>query len=267
MTSTDRAFIHAFQIPGAARDAAGEPAVALGPSRRSEAATAGPRRPLSEHLAARKATPADAPLQAFTPAVYIDDLQWPTAVAQLAEIARSSLLDVIAASTAKGAAAECPTLALAGAAPAVGATTATLAIAHLIGGLGGRVAVIDAGGGACEALGIGLTRSPIDDTGRSIDARSLAGRARHTTIIACDLTESSTKATAAAFSRVAQEHDLLLIDAAWVGSADVSPLSDASVTTLLVDHANGPSRVRGVALARLRAAGVEATGVVETLAD
>lgn len=276
MTSTDRAFIHAFQTAAPApSEPATTPTVALGPTARADTPPVTPRRPLSEHLASRRGTPPrhDGPADAtadetrpFQPAIRLADLAWPRAAVELAGVARSALLELIAAATSRGAAAECPSISLAATGPGVGATTATLAVAHLIGGLGGRVAVIDAGGGAAVSLGVDLTPVALDENGTAIDARSLGGRARHTTVAACDPAASGAPAIRASLSRVAREHDLVLIDAGSADSASAAAIgADPCVTTLLVDRAAGAARVRGVALARLRAAGIDTKGVVETL--
>lgn len=283
MSTTDRAFIAAFQQAGAAWPADAAPASAeprfrldsavtsgLGGPRSPDAATSrGEKAPLSEHLARRRAAtyaPAiDSPLRA---GVEVQSLPWPGVVDNLVAHAREELLQLVSAATARGASSDSPVVTLVGARPGVGCTTTVLAITRLVAGVGGRVAVIDAGeNGAAAQLGVrrGATL-PTSATAEVVDDNLVVSRECSTCLLAAGMAEPGPFAVAA-IERLVATHDLVLVDAgcaetinAWGATA----ASHAGATTLLVD---APARAadRRAAIEWLAAAGTAPMGVVETL--
>lgn len=298
--TTDRAFIAALQQSTAAWSGVAETASAaeasraatVGPTTRSDGPhrasrpaadeRSGRRAPLSEHLARRRsaqpeATAAKADAATSTaavplhPGIEVPVFAWPTAAVRLAEEARQLLLNLLSTATRQDTGSLAPTIAYVGVAPGIGTTTALLATALLIEGVGGKVALLDCSPdcGAAGALGVRRSSRP---TGRvdasQIDELVVSSRGGGTSVLPAGPGQPQ-PFVATAIDRLAATHDLLLIDAgAPTAAAELlGGLDDSPVTALLLDEAGGDAGARGVAHDRLAAIGAPPIGLVETLAD
>ncbi|MEQ8850082.1 hypothetical protein [Botrimarina sp.] len=286
MSTTDRAFIAAFQQSEAAWPAAAQPASSE-PRRRLDAAVtsglggprsaaadkppAGEKAPLSEHLARRRAAthaPAvDTPLRA---GVEVHTLVWPAIVDNLIASARKELLELVASATRQGQASESPVVTMVAARQGVGCTTTLLAIARLLAKVGGRVAIIDAGrGGAAAQLGVRRAAPlPSSATAEVVDDNLVVSRECSTCLLAAGVNEPGAFAVAA-IDRLAATHDLVLVDGGLAESINAwttIAASHAGAATLLVDAA-GDQAARRAAVEWLAAADAAPLGVVETLID
>lgn len=282
MTTTDRAFIAAFQQanatwtpPATAPSMAGTGQRVDLPHSRPRPATApiaatvatGPtsKAPLSEHLARRRAETVE--IRPLKPGVEVDTLPWPALAEQLATEARQTLLDLLAAITKHLPSNETPVIALVGAQPRVGTTTVLLALAKLLANVGGRVAIVDASGAEGAAGRLGVRRvahldGRIDPT--AIDDLMISSRGCGTSVLAVDAVDSGPLAKAA-LTRLAATHDVVLTDAgdatAWLNAVGAERSAVLVLDTAGTDEAPRHEMVR-----RLEAAGVTTTGFIETLA-
>lgn len=298
--TTDRAFIAALQQsaapwPGVAETpsaAEASPTTPVDPATRSDGPhrasqpamneRAGRRAPLSEHLARRRAAQpattavayeraAGALSATLRPGIEVPAFAWPAAAVRLAEEARQPLLNLLSTATKQATGSLAPTLAYVGVGHGIGSTTALLATALLIEGVGGKVALLDCSPecGAAAALGVRRSSRP---TGRAdasqVDDLVVSRRGGGTSILPAGPGQSS-EFVATAIDRLAATHDLLLIDAGT--TADAADLLDGleglPVTTLLLDEAGRDEAARVVAHDRLAATGAPPIGLVETLAD
>lgn len=295
MTTTDRAFIAAIQqasvgvSPAAPRLTPDAPApevaaphftttisTAEAASFSEPAATpsASRKAPLSEHLARRReqantavTPPQDQPLR---PGVEVESFNWPEAAVELEHRARRPLLDLIAQATQRGATAETPAIALLSARPGVGGSTALLATARLVAGLGGKVAVLDASPlGAASMLGVRRAAhldTRVDATG--VDDLLIASRDGGVSVLAAHDDEGGAL-FGVALRRLTSTHDLVLIDAGDTASVAPAILSEpfARATLLLIDTAEHDPAARRQTIEVLVEAGVSVAGLVETHAE
>ena len=280
MTSTDRAFIAAFQQ----QDVAGAPASVFGDATPEPLAphfTASPtksrRAPLSDHLARRRsaATPPEQPINAapLKPGIEVDALPWPPLVDQLVDRGRNALLDVLARVSNRPKASDTPRLIVVGSQPGVGATTALLATAKLVSGLGGRVAIVDAAPCATSAaalLGVhrtaALEDSRLASQSLAIDDLLVASRKCRTSVFAASDGPVLAGLIEAAVERLAATHDLVLVDAGQAEQIGPGVFGlAAAADTILVDSATSRPAFRVASVARLREAGVPVAGVIESL--
>lgn len=290
MTTTDRAFIAAIQqasagmapmaahheresAPAAPHFATSISTADTAVSNPSSAAPQGSRKaPLSEHLARRREATSEAPTptteRPLRPGVEVESFTWPEMAIELEQRARRPLLDLIARATQRGAA-ETPAIAMLSARAGVGGSTALLAAARLVAGLGGKVAILDISPlGAASMLGVRRAAHLDDRIGANdIDDLLIASRDGGISVLAA-LNDEGGKLFAAAFDRLSSTHDLLLIDAGDTGSVASALLSDsfARASLVLVDTADHHPASRAQTVAVLAEAGVPVAGVVETQA-
>ncbi|TWT97010.1 hypothetical protein Pla108_27870 [Botrimarina colliarenosi] len=278
MSHTDRAFIAALQQASAAAPPNG---FALGGphyvSAQSVETTA--KAPLSAHLAKRRAErqqpeppkvdppaaqPAVAcPPERFTPGIELESLSWPAVAQQLAHAGRDALLEVLT-NLAEQTPSATPVVALVGARPGVGATTTLLALARIVGGAGGKTAILDLTAEAGAAAQLGVRRiagvSPTFDP-RSIDDLAIVSREDQTTVVALG-PDASPAIVQSASTRLAGAHDLVLIDA---GPAAVAATRlGLGVMAVVIDAA--PSDSTAIAACQKALAAVGVAGIVETFA-
>jgi Mrp family chromosome partitioning ATPase len=271
MTTTDRAFISAFQrqSPSVAPAATpAKPSAAPGPHfarGRSPAATG--RAPLSQVLReVREAQAADA-VAPFFPAVELEAFTWPTLAARLATESEVTLLALID----RFARAPEDSIALVGAGSGVGLTTLVLAIGAVASRAGLRTAILDAGPHRTLSGSLGLHRvARLEATTLGADSVAIGSRLDRVTLVVAGQTPGD-DATRVAVERLAAVHDLVLVDAGPVadGSQESLHLAAAGVTAavLVVESGDPAGRRRIAAEGLLAGAAVRPLGVVETLSE
>jgi Mrp family chromosome partitioning ATPase len=280
MTSTDRAFIAALQKASATAPSLGGPHYAMAAPFASPKGAA----PLSAQLARRR-TPAPQPAPPpaviasegpfaagvpFSPGVEVEALTWPPVAQQLAHAGRDALIDLLSTLAHRRPEAT-PRVAVVGVRPGVGATTLLLALARVVGSVGGSTAIIDLTSPTGAAAQLGVRRGAHHQDAFSIDELTVHSREDELSIVALghDVTP---RLVAAACARLAVSHDLVLIDAG--GPADSAPLLGAGVQLLLADTtpsdpaaiAAAQSQLADAAADGIDVAGLDVAGIVETFA-
>lgn len=283
MTSTDRAFIAALQkasataptlsgptysgstLGGPHYATKGTPAVARPPLAQQTAATQAA--PLSQHLARRRtpqpvATPAPKTLSGpFAPALEVETLSWPAVAQQLAHAGRDGLVELLTTLAHRRPEAS-PLVAVVGVRPGVGATTLLLALARVVGSVGGSTAIIDltTQAGAAAQLGVRRGAKQLQAT-QPIDDLTVYSREDLLSVLALG-PDAPTSLLSMAYARLIATHDLVLIDAG--GPATAAQLLGAGVQVLLADTA--PSDQRSIAAAQSALSETDIAGLAETFA-
>ena len=283
MTSTDRAFIAALQkasataptlsgssssgltLGGPHYATKAAPAIAKAPLAQQTAATHAA--PLSQHLARRRtpqpvATPAPKTFSGpFTPALEVETLSWPAVAQQLAHAGRDGLVELLTTLAHRRPEAS-PLVAVVGVRPGVGATTLLLALARVVGSVGGSTAIIDLTNqaGAAAQIGVRSTAKRQAAT-QSIDDLAVYSREDLLSVIALG-PDAPTSLLSVAYARLVATHDLVLVDAG--GPTTAAQLLGAGVQILLAD--TSPSDQRSIAAAQSALSETDIAGVAETFA-
>lgn len=275
MTSTDRAFIAALQKASAIAPTLGGPhfATTATPATArqtiAQQATAKQAAPLSEHLARRRtpppqpvATPAPKTISGpFSAALEVETLSWPAVAQQLAHAGRDGLVELLTTLAHRKPEAS-PLVAVVGVRPGVGATTLLLALARVVGSVGGSTAIIDLTNqaGAAAQLGVrgGAKRQAAT---QAIDDLAVYSREDQLSVVALG-PNAPMPFIASAYARLVATHDLVLVDAG--GPAAAAELLGAGVQVLLADRA--PSDQRSIAAAQSALSETDIAGVAETFA-
>lgn len=273
MTSTDRAFIAALQKASATAPTLGGPHFATtatpAAARPTIAQQAGAKQaaPLSQHLARRRtpqpdATPAPKTFSGpFAPALEVETLSWPAVAQQLAHAGRDGLVELLTTLAHRKPEAS-PLVAVVGVRPGVGATTLLLALARVVGSVGGSTAIIDLTNqaGAAAQLGVrgGAKRQAAT---QAIDDLAVYSREDQLSVVALG-PNAPMPFIASAYARLVATHDLVLVDAG--GPAAAAELLGAGVQVLLADRA--PSDQRSIAAAQSALSETDIAGVAETFA-
>lgn len=275
MTSTDRAFIAALQKASAtaptlggphfattATPAAAKPIIALQAAAKQTA-------PLSEHLARRR-TPAPRPVTTpapkvfsgpFAPALEVETLSWPAVAQQLAHAGRDGLV-VLLTTLAHRKPEASPLVAVVGVRPDVGATTLLLALARVVGSVGGSTAIIDLTDQAGAAARLGVRGSAKRQAAaQAIDDLAVYSREDQLSVVVLG-PNAPIPFIASAYARLVATHDLVLVDAG--GPAAAAELLGDGVQVLLADTA--PSDQRSIAAAQSVLSETDIAGVAETFA-
>jgi Mrp family chromosome partitioning ATPase len=273
MTSTDRAFIAALQKASAtaptlsgphfattATPAAARPTIA-------QQAAAKQTAPLSQHLARRRTpqpvvTPAPKTFSGpFAPALEVETLSWPAVAQQLAHAGRDGLVELLTTLAHRKPEAS-PLVAVVGVRPGVGATTLLLALARVVGSVGGSTAIIDLTKQAGPAAQLGVrSTAKRQAASQAIDDLAVYSREDLLSVIALG-PDAPMPFIVSAYARLVATHDLVLIDAG--GPAGAAELLSAGVQVLLADTA--PSDQRSIAAAQSVLSETDIAGVVETFA-
>jgi Mrp family chromosome partitioning ATPase len=273
MTSTDRAFIAALQKASAtaptlsgphfvttATPAAARPTIA-------QQAAAKQAAPLSQHLARRRTpqpvvTPAPKTFSGpFAPALEVETLSWPAVAQQLAHAGRDGLVELLTTLAHRKPEAS-PLVAVVGVRPGVGATTLLLALARVVGSVGGSTAIIDLTkqAGAAAQLGVRSTAKR-QAASQAIDDLAVYSREDLLSVIALG-PDAPMPFIVSAYARLVATHDLVLIDAG--GPAAAAELLGDGVLVLLADTA--PSDSQAIAAAQFALSETDIAGVAETFA-
>lgn len=275
MTTTDRAFIAALQKASATAPTLSGPhfattatPAAVRPPIAKQAA-AKQAAPLSEHLARRR-TPAVQPVAAeairsfsgpFAPALEVETLSWPAVAQQLAHAGRDGLVELLTTLAHRQPEAS-PLVAVVGVRPGVGATTLLLALARVVGSVGGSTAIIDLTdkAGAAARLGVrgGAKRQA---AAQAIDDLTVYSREDQLSVIALG-PNAPMPFIVSAYARLVATHDLVLVDAG--GPVAAAELLSAEVQVLLADTA--PSDSQAIAAAQSALSETDIAGVAETFA-
>ncbi|MEO0529773.1 MAG: hypothetical protein AAF266_04255, partial [Planctomycetota bacterium] len=224
---------------------------------------------LSEHRARRHAettAAAAGDTQPLRPGIEVDALPWPAVAEQLASTARQSLLDLLSGVTKRLESNDAPAIALVGTRPGVGTTTTLLAIAKLVAGVGGRVAIVDASGAGGAASSLGVRRcahldARVEPT--AVDDLLVSSRGCGTSVLAVSTGDAKPFATVA-LGRLLATHDLVLIDSGdateWLNAGG----ADRSAILVIDDDTSEGTHARYATAAQLESVGVTTTGFVET---
>jgi Mrp family chromosome partitioning ATPase len=280
MTSTDRAFIAALQkasatAPTLSSSALGgphyatkaTPAVAKAPLAQHSAVKQAA--PLSQHLARRRtptpqpvATPAPKTFSGpFSAALEVETLSWPAVAQQLAHAGRDGLVELLTTLAHRRPEAS-PLVAVVGVRPGVGATTLLLALARVVGSVGGSTAIIDLTNQAGAATQLGVrSGAKRQAASQAIDDLAVSSREDLLSVIALG-PDAPMPLLSMAYARLVATHDLVLVDAG--GPATAAQLLGASVQVLLAD--TSPSDQRSIAAAQSALTETDIAGVVETFA-
>lgn len=275
MTSTDRAFIAALQKASATAPTLGGPHFATtttpAAARPTIAQQAGAKQsaPLSQHLARRRmpapqpiATPAPKTFSGpFSAALEVETLSWPAVAQQLAHAGRDGLVELLTTLAHRRPEAS-PLVAVVGVRPGVGATTLLLALARVVGSVGGSTAIIDLTNqaGAATQLGVRSTAKR-QAASQAIDDLAVSSREDLLSVIALG-PDAPMPLLSMAYARLVATHDLVLVDAGGPNTA--AQLLGAGVQVLLAD--TSPSDQRFIAAAQSALTETDIAGVAETFA-
>jgi hypothetical protein len=270
MTSTDRAFIAALQKASATAPTLGGPHFATPAAARptiAQQAGAKQAAPLSQHLARRRTpqpvvTPAPRTFSGpFSAALEVETLSWPAVAQQLAHAGRDGLVELLTTLAHRKPEAS-PLVAVVGVRPGVGATTLLLALARVVGSVGGSTAIIDFTNQAGAAMQLGVrTTAKRQAATQSIDDLAVSSREDLLSVIALG-PNAPMPLLSMAYARLVATHDLVLVDAGCLATA--AQLLGAGVQVLLADTA--PSDQRSIAVAQSALTETDIAGVVETFA-
>jgi Mrp family chromosome partitioning ATPase len=225
--------------------------------------------PLSEHLARRRthapqpiATPVPKAFSGpFSAALEVETLSWPAVAQQLAHAGRDGLVELLTTLAHRKPEAS-PLVAVVGVRPGVGATTLLLALARVVGSVGGSTAIIDLTNqaGAAARLGVrgGAKRQA---AAQAIDDLTVYSREDQLSVIALG-PNAPMPFIVSAYARLVATHDLVLVDAG--GPVAAAELLSAEVQVLLADTA--PSDSQAIAAAQSALSETDIAGVAETFA-
>lgn len=286
MTSTDRAFIAAYQQSTAVAPTSEATPITIDAQTVAEpkhSAAAKPhflrarrsrRAPLSDLIAARQRTESversgDSPTALPEPAMLLRAFTWPEAALRLSSQSGAALVGALKTLGER-------VVTLVGARAGAGVTTATLAMAHAAERAGLRVMVLDANPVASDlayTMGVHRLRTLAEAAERGEELRGcVAGSRQRRVSLAIGAGPISPATARRRLATLAEAYDLVAVDGGL--AADGSPTDPPSpwvraagaVTLVTAKTDDAEERSRTAALSRLAAARIAVRGVVENFA-